>query len=514
MAARRFVVGVLLLALASAASTSLDLTGVDFSDATASLAGPGKIYLRGIQHGEETYSLVIEMLDAAGNTWQISDPASERESTFSESFSLDFVTIQAASSNTLQISGILVDDVPYTGLFQLNSNQLQRIAMIKAESMPEHTPQRIAALVDILSESEWQELSQQSSTLRANVTMLSSQNATLKDTIASLQEDNRKLKQVEQEAAFVKERIQTLTEENAALKQSSLSMGSAKQENEALRASILSFSEEKELLAAQFAALEAENGKLVERLSALQTENSTLKTDADQEGTLAAQVRSLTQENEQLRKDNQTLEAQVSELMKYPSLAALRSQLARVLLAGFGKAMPHIGTWEIVNGVAYQKDPGQYFAELVFPLKQFSQPTLFSFSGRATGKAWVGFGLHLFVSNNPGKKGYGLGDSLLVWLTRDARAYGDEYTYLQLYRSYDAVNMERVLNARIEELISEYVEVEVLYDPVNEYITVSVDGTEKIRYKTWFDIDVGVEMALRTLKEGVSFKDLLVLTAE
>ena len=265
-------------------------------------------------------------------------------------------------------------------------------------------------------------------------------------------------------------------------------------------------------MATKLTDLAEENRLLVDRYSALKSENAELLNAKQQADTLTGQVSALTQENHRLESEKTRLQERIDELAQYPSLASLRPHLVHVLLSGFLRGKPHLGTWEIVNGVAYQKDPAQYFGELLLPVRQLSQPTLFSFTGRATGKDWVGFGLHIFVSNNPGKKGYGLGDSLLVWITRDEKVYEDNFTYIQLYRSYNAVNMERVLDARIEEPISEYVKVDVLYDPTKEYIAISINGTEKIRYQTWFGIDSGLEVALRTLKEGVSFKDLLVLT--
>jgi hypothetical protein len=89
--------------------------------------------------------------------------------------------------------------------------------------------------------------------------------------------------------------------------------------------------------------------------------------------------------------------------------------------------------------------------------------------------------------------------ALLLWFTRDVRGYGTDRTYLELYRSSDDINMARVMSAAITDDISEWMDIQLLYEPEAEYITVAVNGEEKIRYKTWFGIEWGVDLALRTL---------------
>ncbi len=71
--------------------------------------------------------------------------------------------------------------------------------------------------------------------------------------------------------------------------------------------------------------------------------------------------------------------------------------------------------------------------------------------------------------------------------------------------------MDRVMDAVIQEPITEFVKIEVLYQPILQYITIAVDGEEKLRYKTWFGIDEGVQVALRSLGTA-EFSDLLVTT--
>ena len=232
-------------------------------------------------------------------------------------------------------------------------------------------------------------------------------------------------------------------------------------------------------------------------------------------------VRSLTLENGQL---TERLSEQPAEPVaaasaeraptRWSSLESMRPLLGRTLLQGFDAGVPHSGAWKIGRDTAEQFDTEQYFAKLVFPVVQTKKPTLFSFDAKAEGAGWVGMGIHIYVREAALKRGYGLGRSLLVWLTRDPEAYGSSDTYLQLYSSTDAVTMKRALDAVIPENIDRFNRIEVLYDPSTEYIVVAVNGVEKIRYKTWFSISSGAEIALRTLKAKTTFRNLRVATTD
>ena len=112
----------------------------------------------------------------------------------------------------------------------------------------------------------------------------------------------------------------------------------------------------------------------------------------------------------------------------------------------------------------------------------------------------------------PEKENYGFDNSLLIWLTRDPEFYGSGKTRLQLFRSDESVKMELVLDAAINEPLSEYLDIEILWEPMEEYITISVNGIEKLKYKTWFGAETELEVALRSLGGGVDFKSLKVLT--
>jgi hypothetical protein len=187
-------------------------------------------------------------------------------------------------------------------------------------------------------------------------------------------------------------------------------------------------------------------------------------------------------------------------------------RLRTTLLDDLSSARVQLGDWRLSGRSAVQTDPDQYFAKLMLPAPQRTRPTLYSFSSRALDEGWVGLGLHIFVEET-GRTGDGLGRSLLVWFTRDPDVYKNRLTYLQVYRSDDDVNMARVADALIEEPISGELDIEVLFEPENNYITIAVNGRDKLRYRTWFGIDEGTGVALRTLGRA-EFRNLSVRTTE
>jgi len=188
------------------------------------------------------------------------------------------------------------------------------------------------------------------------------------------------------------------------------------------------------------------------------------------------------------------------------------SKFEKKLRDGFDGSLARIGSWKIAGAVVTQSDASQYFSRLELPLAQGKVTTLYRFKARSTGKDWIGLGLHLFVEDVKKKRGYGEGESLLVWFTRDKDARGDNATYVQLYRSDNDVVMERMFDAELSDGIESWRLVEVVYDPVAEYIAVSVDGGLRIVYKTFFGRDSGATVSLRTLGGGASFSDFSVWT--
>jgi hypothetical protein len=186
------------------------------------------------------------------------------------------------------------------------------------------------------------------------------------------------------------------------------------------------------------------------------------------------------------------------------------TRFTKVLRSDLMDSSARMGTWVVQGAGARQTDASQYFSRLELPLAQDGKPLLYHFKARATGKGWVGLGLHFFVEDVVKRRGYGEGKSLLIWFTRDQAARGVDTTYLQLYRSDNDVVMERMFDAAIDTNIVLWRTVDIVYDPVAEYVAVSVDGVLRIVYKTFFGRTSGATMALRTLGGGVEFADFSV----
>jgi hypothetical protein len=203
-------------------------------------------------------------------------------------------------------------------------------------------------------------------------------------------------------------------------------------------------------------------------------------------------------------------DALYGKLATFGSLRIEVSSFPEILRSGFADSKTRLGTWKVVGGVLAQTDKNQYFSRLTFPLVQSAKPLLYSFETRVGGKGWVGTGLHLFAEGVKKSKGFGEGKSLLVWLTRDAKIRGNDGSYLQVYRSDSDVRMERVLDAKIKERLSGWNRIDVLYEPSNEFIVIAVNGSVRAAYRTYFGIGTGVTMSLRTLGEGVQFRNLEV----
>ena len=264
--------------------------------------------------------------------------------------------------------------------------------------------------------------------------------------------------------------------------------------------------------------LDAAKKAIIESISSAPVSpSSAVSSTADSTGSLVtslqAQIEALTNKNSELTRKLTSLDEEIrASLMKNGFIELMRPTLTRTLVSSFEPSEAQLGLWHVGDRSAKQLEKSMLFGKLLLPVTQDEKPVLYSFKARSTDPAneWVGLGLHIFVDNVE-KRGYGLGDSLLVWLTRDQEVYKNDYTYLQLYRSDDDVHMDRVMDAVIQEPITEFLKIEVLYQPVLQYITISVDGEEKLRYKTWFGIEDGVQVALRSLGTA-EFADLRVTT--
>lgn len=456
---------------------------IDFSNAQLSIAGPDKIYMRGIIFEGESYSAVVRAGDEEGSRWRISEMYPEEENLAPRTMVLDFVQVVPEGSDILRFSGIIVDGVSYEASFTIDETGLLLAnAPIRQAPMPEGViEEKLGSLKDLILEVEKEKYEQK---------------------IASLMKESDKKS----------ETIGLLREETEDQQETITNLDNQLEQKENL---ISSLSNENDSLSEDLAAAERQIEELREQLTAAEETSA----DVDGSGDRGAEIRELQRKLDEAIAERDKLAETASAADAGETADRNGSRIddfsyTETLLEGFSQSVPQLGYWNVIGDTATQTDEDQYFAKLVLPIEQQTKPTLFTFKTRSRGFGWVGTGMHIFATDDHAYRGYGYGNSLLVWLTRDPDYYGSSDTRLQLYRSDDAVQMEMVLDAIIEEPLTEYLDVAILYEPEAEYITISVNGIEKLRYKTWFGIDTGLEIALRSLGGYADFTDLKVLTTE
>jgi hypothetical protein len=182
-----------------------------------------------------------------------------------------------------------------------------------------------------------------------------------------------------------------------------------------------------------------------------------------------------------------------------------------LLIAGFDAANPIVGQWKIEDGLAKQTDPEAFYAKLGTPLVQDKGTFSYSFTAKsdARGRGWVGVGLHVFTPASYTLKGYGSGDSLCIWLTRDPTHYSENITRLQLYRSTDDWNMDLLDEVPVSESIYDANRFEVTVDSAAGTVSVALNGTERLVAKGIMNLHKGVYVLLRTL-DTAEFSDFKV----
>ena len=488
------------------------LTAIDFSKAEISQSGPESFYVRNVVLSDETVSLTIS-LNTEG-FWQISDVVSESKNLLPANLVLDFATLEAVDDTTIGIDWIIYNGSILSGKLSLSGEDISVSKEFSSRGSFSDTsidyPKALgellagresnaltAALAEVRSEYEEKLAALKASydSVISERDALSKKHDAVQAQLSSLKADNAKLKTQLDELS---KDVDTATADGLMVP-------------EALAQSYI---DKLDALTSEISALNTKITQLETKIVEMGKTVSTpvaVDTKTSDEATLKLQLAELHEKNTNLASEMASLETSIrEELLGKGFIAVIRPALTNTLLSSFDTSEAQLGLWHVGSERATQIDPGILFGKLLLPLSQGASPVLYSFNARSTDPPdeWVGFGLHIFVENVE-KRGYGLGDSLLVWLTRDREVYKNNYTYLQLYRSDDDIHMGRVMDAVIQEPITESIQIDVLYEPVRQYITIAVDGEEKIRYKTWFGIEAGVQVALRSLGTA-EFTDLSV----
>jgi len=554
------------------AAQELSFQEMDFSSAHINMAGPDAFYIRAVRLGEKSVS--VRVARNSQGAWDVTDVYPEGKNVLPNDVVLDFATIRALDGKTLQIDGVFVGGQAYRGKLQLgDQGNLELVGSIQDGSSQAVNEERAAALRELVlskaksdalreAEAQIEELITERDRAREKNDGLAAENVGLevekKQLESQLGEVRQNLKELKQRNDYLQGELDRLSreigdlspgasarpeEEGAAgaagmagaagsgtagtgaatgaaadgtgsagaLAQSGpLPEGGASIGGEILGRQARQLSDQVSSLQARVSRLEAQVARLNGTETAGTAEGSAGIRTGDRTS-LLEQVRTLRAENEALRAEKEELQKQLMKrLLSGGYITLVEPTLTRTLVSGFSTAEVQLGNWNVSKGRAVQRDPDQYFAKLRLPAPQKDAPTLYRFTARSTGEGWVGLGLHLYASDSD-KRGYGFGKSVLVWLTRDPEVYKSSATHLQLYRSDDDIHMARTLDSVIAEHIASSLSLDVLYEPQTNYVTVAVNGEDKVRYKLWFDINSGVEVALRTLGPA-EFSGLTVLT--
>ncbi|MFW5843984.1 MAG: hypothetical protein ACOCW6_08660 [Spirochaetota bacterium] len=481
----------------------ISLDNLDFSEAHLHLAGPDSFYLRGVGMGAREVSLRVETTDGRG--WQVTRVFDEDENLIPRGMMLDFATATRVGERRIRVEGLFLEGTAYGGTLDVRRDgTIVPVPGTFAESDPTlYNSGRGDPLLELIldlaglraAEQELAELRAEHEALAAGQVGLAMERDRLEKEREILRERVRRLDLENQQLQRELEALETATRPEAPTTD-----GSAPPETGGLVPAPAPEG---------FEVLTAEIARLADEIRTLRIGLAETPAPVTSPEDVEEEIARLRRENDRLRR--QVMDAgyeafAVDRTAGFVRLA--RDQLTEPLLSGFSSGGPQIGDWDITLTGAVQRDSDQFFAKMTIPLEDVTGPTLYEFAARTLDPGWVGLGMHIEVSNVE-LRGYGLGKSMLIWFTRDRDAYGHELTHLQIYRSDDDVNMERVADAVIPEVLSEFRQIGILYEPTTRYITISVDGVDRLRSSTWFDIDSGASIALRSLG-AAEFRNLSV----
>ena len=161
------------------------------------------------------------------------------------------------------------------------------------------------------------------------------------------------------------------------------------------------------------------------------------------------------------------------------------------------------GDWEITTNGLSQDDESQYFAKYVIPAPQDGTNLIYAFSGKAGTEGWKGFGIHILASGSKTAKGYGYGESYLIWVTKDPEHTNSNSTFVQLYKSYSDSSMEQLVSKKIVGDISDTVDIKILVNHNLKTIVVTANGIPAISFTDKNLINSGNEIVIRALNKAV-----------
>ena len=195
----------------------------------------------------------------------------------------------------------------------------------------------------------------------------------------------------------------------------------------------------------------------------------------------------------------QELQGKLGEMKKEEAPA--EETYPRSMVRGLVRPEESFGSWTVSGGMLKQTDGASRYAKYLARQNQSPDKLKYSFSGRAVGRGWRGFGLHFLASGIDDVDGYGLGESYLVWVTRDESAMQTDATYVQLYKSLSDVRMIEVKSTITDFNIAWDMDIEVHVDKMKGSITVVANDEEMFTFEDESFISSGNTLAVRALGE-------------
>ncbi len=233
--------------------------------------------------------------------------------------------------------------------------------------------------------------------------------------------------------------------------------------------------------------IEQKNKELTQKEKDIKQKERQLSQKEDQIGDLSSELR-------QKERQVAVLENEVAR-----AGTMIPNQGFRAARVSTADAMSGMGSWDVSRTRARQTNAGQKFAKFIVNARQANNEYVYSFTGKGSSSGWSGYGFHFLASGSKSAKGYGYGDSYLVWVTRDPDNLQTDKTFIQLYRSYNDVRMVQLANQAIDKSISDNLDIEVYVNRGKGQIMVSVEGSIALIYNENALMASGNEIVLRAL---------------
>ncbi|MEX2444597.1 MAG: hypothetical protein WD492_13400 [Alkalispirochaeta sp.] len=442
------------------AQASSPTRDISTGDARMHVAGPDMLFLDGVVIGGEQYAIYLSADD--DGRWLVTSVEPIDRRALPKDVILDMAELSTRGTGELRIENIYLDGRFYSGTVAFNRSYRQ-VEAYEFSSTPQPAPSQSALLRQLADMYDAPASSGEASGNRSGETSVASSGETTSPQDPVIQ----RLDEYAARGAERLDRLETRIDE----------------------------------LAHRLDAAMADGGaavtRLINRVDAAVTDGGAAVTELMSRVTAASS-------------GSGGSAPAVDDIAPTLSLSRARAEMATTDILDLSAGIPVSGSWRAADtDNVSQIDPDARFAKLILPYRQDSRPRLYRVVTRAPGEGWAGVGLHLSVSDVELPAGYGYGRSILVWLTRDVQAYGQETTFLEVYISYDDFTMNRVAQSALDSDLSVTSALEVLMDPGAGILTVAIDGVEQFRYRLNLPQGAGLEVALRALGEG-EFSDLEV----